>query len=71
MTELLAKIRPMAVLIVDAFDIPDHGLKSTLGSYDGQVYKRLLAAAQRSPLNKNDVPDAFKRYIKPFFQSKL
>ncbi len=35
--ELFAYLRPLAVSLVDAFDLPDEALRSTLGSYDGQV----------------------------------
>ncbi|XP_059081404.1 probable peroxisomal acyl-coenzyme A oxidase 1 [Tigriopus californicus] len=68
---LLAQIRPIAVSVVDAFDIPDEALKSTLGSYDGRVYERMLEAAMRGPLNEKDVPDAFHKYLKPMMQSNL
>lgn len=47
----LAAIRPNAVALVDAFDIPDHILNSTLGASDGRVYDRLFEEAQRNPLN--------------------
>ena len=68
---VLAKIRPVAVSIVDSFDLPDQTLKSTLGSYDGNVYERMLEAAEKGPLNKSDVPDAFHKYLKPLMQSNL
>lgn len=50
--ELLAKIRPNAVSIVDSFDIPDKVLASPLGAYDGNVYERLYEEALKSPLNQ-------------------
>lgn len=38
--ELLAVLRQDAVTLVDAFDIHDKILDSTLGSWDGRVYER-------------------------------
>ena len=91
----MAKLRPIAVSIVDAFDINDQSLLSTLGnqitlffwgsfffvptlklnfvlgSYDGQVYKRMFEAAEQSPLNQNDVQPAYQKYIKPILKANL
>ena len=67
----LQDLRPVAVSLVDSFDINDQSLLSTLGSYDGQVYKRMFEAALKSPLNKSDVPDAYHKYIKPMMKSSL
>ena len=36
------KIRPNAVAYVDAFDVPDHILNSSIGMYSGNVYEELL-----------------------------
>ncbi|XP_053611166.1 probable peroxisomal acyl-coenzyme A oxidase 1 isoform X1 [Plodia interpunctella] len=64
--ELLALIRPNAVGLVDGFGITDETLDSTLGSYDGRVYERLMAEALKSPLNVKPVDDSFHKYLKPF-----
>ncbi|CAH2102905.1 unnamed protein product [Euphydryas editha] len=64
--ELLGLIRPNAVPLVDAFDIRDEILCSTLGAYDGRVYERLMEDASKSPLNKQVVNDSFHKYTKPF-----
>ena len=69
--KLLAEIRPIAVSLVDSFDIHDQSLLSTLGAYDGQVYQRMFEAAQKSPLNKTDVAPAFEKYIKPILKANL
>ncbi|XP_059058405.1 probable peroxisomal acyl-coenzyme A oxidase 1 [Achroia grisella] len=69
--ELLRKIRPNAVGLVDAFDIPDNMLNSTLGAYDGRVYERLMEEALKSPLNAEPVNSSFHKYLKPFMQGKL
>lgn len=68
---LLEEIRPNAVSLVDSFDIADEILDSPLGAWDGNVYERLFAEAQRSPLNAKPVDDSFERYLKPFLKSNL
>ncbi|KAL2847372.1 acyl-CoA dehydrogenase/oxidase C-terminal [Aspergillus pseudodeflectus] len=51
--ELMARIRPHAVPLVDAWKIPDYLLDSALGRYDGCVYEDLFNRAHRlNPLNK-------------------
>lgn len=56
---------------MDAFEVPDSMLNSTLGAYDGNVYERLLAAAKKSPLNQEDVNKSFGMYLKPFMKSNM
>ena len=68
---VLAKIRPDAVSIVDGFDFADRYLNSTLGAYDGNVYERIFAAAKKSPMNKAEVPKMFELYLKPFMKSNM
>lgn len=63
--ELLALLRPNAVGLVDAFDIRDEILNSTLGAYDGRVYERLMEEALKSPLNTEPVNQSFHKYLKP------
>lgn len=48
---LLAEVRPNAVALVDAFKFPDYLLNSSLGSYDGNVYKDMTDRAGREPIN--------------------
>ncbi|CAG4983887.1 unnamed protein product [Colias eurytheme] len=69
--EILLKLRPNAVGLVDAFDIRDDMLQSTLGAYDGRVYERLMEEALKSPLNAQPVNSTFQKYLKPFMQGKL
>ncbi|KAI8438112.1 hypothetical protein MSG28_010744 [Choristoneura fumiferana] len=68
---LLAKIRPNAVGLVDAFDFRDEVLNSALGAYDGRVYERLMDEAMKSPLNAEPVNESFHKYLKPLMQGKL
>lgn len=67
----LKAIRPDAVAICDGFDHHDKNLKSTLGSYDGNVYERIFEEAKKSPLNQKPVPDVFHTHLKPFMKSKM
>ncbi|KAL4760922.1 acyl-CoA dehydrogenase/oxidase [Aspergillus foveolatus] len=56
MNELTSRIRPHAVRLVDAWQIPDYLLDSALGRYDGRVYEDLFHRAHRvNPLNKTTV----------------
>ncbi|CAK1544436.1 unnamed protein product [Leptosia nina] len=68
---ILVQLRPNAVGLVDAFDIRDDMLQSTLGAYDGRVYERLMEEALKSPLNAEPVNHTFHKYLKPFMQGKL
>ena len=65
------KFSNFLVSLVDSFDIHDQSLLSTLGAYDGQVYKRMFESALESPLNKSDVSPAYEKYIKPILKSSL
>lgn len=52
--ELLKRIRPNAVALVDARDFSDFRLKSALGRFDGNVYPALMQSAMDDPLNSTD-----------------
>ncbi|CAG9796945.1 unnamed protein product [Diatraea saccharalis] len=67
----LRALRRHAVPLVDAFAIRDEMLQSTLGSYDGRVYERLMEEALKSPLNKDSVNPTFHKYLKPFMRANL
>ncbi|KAI2792798.1 hypothetical protein POX_b02841 [Penicillium oxalicum] len=50
--ELMGRIRPHAVNLVDSWKIPDYLLDSALGRWDGRVYEDLFHRAHRlNPLN--------------------
>jgi len=70
-TELLNELRPDAVTLVDAFDIPDRVLNSTLGSHDGNVYEALYEAAKKSPMNQTDPFDGYHEYLRPHLDLEL
>lgn len=71
MGDLLATLRGDAVNLVDAFDVHDKILDSTLGAWDGDVYNRMYNEALKSPLNQKDVTDAYHKYLKPLMKSNL
>lgn len=53
MQQIMTKIRPHAVRLVDAWSIPDYLLESALGRYDGDVYNALWRKAHlENPLNQ-------------------
>lgn len=64
--DLLEKVRPDAVSLVDAFALPDYFLHSALGRYDGKVYESMTEMAEREPLNQTLVVDGYEQCIKPF-----
>jgi len=51
--ELMQRIRPHAVRLVESFALPDYLLDSALGRSDGKVYEDLFKRAHRlNPLNR-------------------
>ena len=61
--EIMDRIRPNAVSIVDSFDFTDRELNSILGRRDGHVYENMLEWAKKSPLNKHDVLPFHHKYL--------
>ncbi|CAI5718888.1 unnamed protein product [Peronospora effusa] len=68
---LLPIIRKNCVLLTDAWDFSDFELNSTIGCYDGDIYRALVKRAADEPLNKTQVPVGYVQYLKPFIQSDL
>jgi len=73
--QMLTKVRPNAVPLVDAFNFSDRDLNSALGRYDGNVYEALYNWTKLDPLNAKNVPDVYEKAIGPIvkkqFNSKL
>ncbi|KAF9897129.1 acyl-coenzyme A oxidase, partial [Lobosporangium transversale] len=65
---LVASLADDAVGLVDAFYHPDYLLASALGASDGDAYKRLWDKAQSEPLNRQEVCDGYKEYIRPMLK---
>jgi len=55
----------MLLPLVDAFDIPDNVLNSTIGRYDGNVYESLYTAATKTVLNASEPFDGYAEYLAP------
>ncbi|KAL1720168.1 acyl-CoA dehydrogenase/oxidase C-terminal [Schizophyllum commune] len=64
-----ASLVPHAIGLTDAFGFSDWELDSALGVYDGRVYEALWDRAQREPLNKKEVTDAYGESIKWVLQN--
>ncbi|KAF1319788.1 Peroxisomal acyl-coenzyme a oxidase, partial [Globisporangium splendens] len=68
---LLPVVRKNAVLLTDAWDFSDFELNSTIGRYDGDIYRALVKRAADEPLNKTQVAESYEKYLKPLIQSDL
>ncbi|RLN93698.1 hypothetical protein BBJ28_00025293 [Nothophytophthora sp. Chile5] len=71
MLRLLPAVRQNAVLLTDAWDFSDLELNSTIGRFDGDIYRALVAHAAREPLNAKQVPEGYEEYLRPLIQSAL
>ncbi|QYT01820.1 Acyl-coenzyme A oxidase [Trichoderma simmonsii] len=59
--ELMRRIRPHAVRLVDVWALPDYLLDSSLGRYDGRVYEDMFHRAHDlNPLNRITVNPDYK-----------
>lgn len=47
--ELSKEVRRNAAGLIDAWDIPDHFVRSPLGARDGNIYERYFAAVNAAP----------------------
>lgn len=63
--DTLKFLRKNALAIVDGFGYTDDELCSVLGSYDGDVYNKLISIVRKNPLNKSNTLPGFFEYIKP------
>lgn len=63
--EVLDQLRPDAIGLVDAFDIPDRVLNSAIGRSDGNVYEALFESVKNGSLNQTDPFDGYEQYLKP------
>jgi len=69
-SDMCTELRPDAAALTDAFEFPDHVLNSTIGRSDGNVYEAQYAAAVRSPLNRNEVPEWLEA-MRPYLDFEL
>mmetsp|Transcript_5093 Transcript_5093/g.4309 ORF Transcript_5093/g.4309 Transcript_5093/m.4309 type:complete len:178 (-) Transcript_5093:136-669(-) len=64
--QLLERIRPHSLALVDGFKFHDNNLGSAIGQYDGNVYETLVDWVQKyNGVNKHDWSGVFQKYIKP------
>ncbi|CAB1107019.1 unnamed protein product [Ectocarpus sp. CCAP 1310/34] len=63
--EVLHLLRPMAVSLVDAWDLSDFQLNSALGRFDGRAYEALLETTERNPLNGRDPVQGYEEHLEP------
>lgn len=70
-SHLLNELRPNAVSLVDAFNIPDRVLNSSIGRFDGNVYEALYASAKKSELNQESHFPGYEEYLKPHLDLPL
>merc|ERR1711948_229697 len=61
--QLLTEIRPLAVPIVDAWNIPDFVVNSCLGRYDGRYIEALYESTKFEPLNQTDVSEGYYKHL--------
>lgn len=66
MRDLCAATRKNAIGIVDSFGFRDEELLSAIGSYDGDVYNRLVDSFRKNPLNKSNALPGYFEHVKPF-----
>jgi len=69
--KLLDDIRPNAVALVDAWDIPDRVLNSAIGRYDGNVYEALYDSVKKNPLNHTDPFVGYEEELRPYLDLEL
>jgi len=70
-SELLTLMRPDAVALAEAFDIPDRVLNSALGRADGNVYEHLYVSAKKSVLNQRVPFQGYEQFLRPHLDLKL
>jgi len=69
--QLLDDLRPDAISLTDAWDIPDRVLNSTLGRKDGNVYEALWEATKKAPFNQRDPFVGFKESLAPHLDKEF
>jgi hypothetical protein len=67
----VAKLRPQFIPLAESYYFPDHAYLSSIGNSYGDIYETQLELAQKSRLNKHEVPPYFEELIKPILKGKL
>lgn len=66
---LLGEVRPHALPLVDAFNLPDFVIESPLGRADGDVYRALFEQVKNAA-GASGVPEYFNQLIRPLTDVK-
>jgi len=71
--ELLTRIRPQALSIIESCNLTDEMICSAIGNQYGDIYETHLECAKNSRLNKNkdNIADGFKEIVLPIIQHKM
>lgn len=69
--KLLPPVRRNSVRLTDAWDFSDFELNSTIGRYDGDIYRALVAQTSHEPLNASEIPEGYEQYLRPLIRSAL
>lgn len=74
-SSLLSSLNTLDLSLIEAWNLSDVRLNSTLGSKQGNVYEALLEATINDPLNQKSVSEGYEKYlhrvIDSNFQSSL
>ncbi|KAH7463877.1 Peroxisomal acyl-coenzyme A oxidase 1 [Phytophthora ramorum] len=68
---LLPIVRKSCILLTDAWDFTNFELNSTIGDYNGDIYRAIVKRVGDEPLNQTDVAEGYEEYLKPLIQSGL
>ena len=61
---LLSSLIRYSLNMVECWQLSDQRLSSTLGRSDGEYVSALYAATQQEPLNKTEISEGYRRYLK-------
>ncbi|GMG17927.1 unnamed protein product [Phytophthora fragariaefolia] len=71
LANLLPLVRHNVVRLTDAWDFSNFELNSSLGRFDGDMYRALVEHAKREPLNASQVTEGYEKYLRPLIKSAL
>ena len=57
-------LKPMFITLTDGFKLTDFELDSTIGSFDGNLYGRILESIEKEPLNQSHTGESYDKYLK-------
>lgn len=68
--EYCGRVRSQAIPFTDAFNLSDYFINSTLGNYDGDVYKHYFDKVTLRGMNKTSKAPYYETVQKPYFSRK-